>query len=53
MALTLKEKIAKSRLRDQLKQERQIYLDAIDNGSKFSDFYATKAALLNEKLAAI
>lgn len=53
MELTLKEKIAKSRLRDQLKQERQIYLDAIDNGSKFSEFYTIKADELTEQLAAI
>tara|TARA_R110000764_G_scaffold203354_1_gene288581 strand:+ start:368 stop:544 length:177 start_codon:yes stop_codon:yes gene_type:complete len=53
MVLTLKEKIAKSRLRDQLKQERQIYLDAIQGGSKFSEFYTTKADELTEQLAVI
>jgi len=53
MELTLKEKIARSRLIDQLKKERQIYLDAIESGSKFSEFYSTKAVKLTEQLAVI
>lgn len=51
--MTLKEKVLRQRKIDQIKQEVSIYEDAIKSGSKFSDFYATKAALLNEKLEAI
>jgi|TARA_B110000908_G_C10019852_1_gene342423 hypothetical protein len=53
MELTLKEKIARSRLTDSIKQEISNYEDAIKSGSKFSDFCATKITLLNEKLEAI
>ena len=51
--MTLKEKIARSQKIDQLKKERKIYLDAIQNGSKFSEFYTIKADELTEQLAAI
>ena len=51
--MTLKEKIARARKVDQLKEEMSIYDDAIKGGSKFSDFYATKAAAIREELDVI
>lgn len=51
--MTLKEKIAKIRKVDQLKIEMSIYDDAILKGSKFSDFYATKAAAIKANIEAI
>ena len=51
--MTLKEKIARARKVDQLKEEMSIYDDAIKGGSKFSDFYATKAAALKADIEAI
>ena len=51
--MTLKEKIAKIRKVDQMKIEMSIYDDAISKGSKFSDFYATKAAAIKANIEAI
>ena len=51
--MTLKEKIARTRKVDQLKEEMSIYDDAVESGSKFSDYYATKSAAIQEKLNVI
>tara|TARA_R110000823_G_scaffold4313_1_gene16730 strand:+ start:568 stop:798 length:231 start_codon:yes stop_codon:yes gene_type:complete len=48
--MTLKEKIAQSQQINQLKSEMSIYDDAIKSGSKFSDYYETKAAAIKAKL---
>tara|TARA_R110000765_G_scaffold5054_1_gene15753 strand:+ start:437 stop:601 length:165 start_codon:yes stop_codon:yes gene_type:complete len=48
--MTLKEKIAQSQQINQLKIELSIYDDAIKSGSKFSDYYETKAAAIKAKL---
>ena len=51
--MTLKEKIAQSQRLSQLRLEMSIYDDAISKGSKFSDFYATKAAAIKANIEAI
>ena len=51
--MTLKEKIAQSQQLSQLRLEMSIYDDAISKGSKFSDFYATKAAAIKANIEAI
>jgi hypothetical protein len=50
MALTLKEKIAKSIRTDQINKEASIYKDAIKSGSKFSAYYQSKLDKLNVSL---
>ena len=51
--MTLKEKIAQSQQLSQLRLEMSIYDDAISKGSKFSDYYATKAAAIKADIAVI
>jgi len=51
--MKLKEKLAQAKQINQLKIEMSIYDDAIKNGSKFSDFYATKSAAIKAKIESI
>tara|TARA_R110000851_G_C12919746_1_gene550163 strand:- start:51 stop:215 length:165 start_codon:yes stop_codon:yes gene_type:complete len=46
----LKEQIAKSQRISQVKEERQIYLDAINSEHRFSYYYATKVPSLSEEI---
>jgi|TARA_B110000908_G_C9968233_1_gene319954 hypothetical protein len=51
MSSLIKQIAARSRLKDQIKQEASIYEDAIKSGSKFSDYYQSKLDKLNVSLA--
>ena len=51
--MDLKAKIARSLLISELTKERQIYLDAVDGGSKFSAYYTKKADAISEKIESI
>mgnify|MGYP003633219415 FL=1 len=51
--MTLKEKVIQSQKVNQLKIEMSIYEGAIKNGSKFSDYYANKAAAIKAKINSI
>jgi len=50
MSSLIQQIAARSRRKDQLKQEASIYEDAIRSGSKFSAYYQSKLDKLNASL---
>tara|TARA_B110000908_G_C10002195_1_gene334632 strand:- start:291 stop:470 length:180 start_codon:yes stop_codon:yes gene_type:complete len=50
MSSIIKQIAARSRLKDQIKKEASIYIEAIKNKSKFSEYYQGKLDELNSRL---